>query len=35
MHEAQKLYATLGFRPTGPYLKNPTPGALCFELSLS
>jgi GNAT superfamily N-acetyltransferase len=35
MREAQKLYATLGFRPTGPYLKNPTPGALCFELSLS
>jgi putative acetyltransferase len=35
MREAQELYRTLKFRPTPPYLKNPTPGAICFELSLS
>lgn len=35
MHEAQALYRSLRFRPTAPYLKNPTPGALCFELKLS
>ena len=35
MNEAQALYRTLQFRPIAPYLKNPTPGALCFELSLS
>jgi len=35
MREAQVLYQTLGFRPTAPYLEKPTPGALCFELSLS
>ena len=35
MNEAQALYRTLRFRPIAPYLKNPTPGALCFELSLS
>jgi putative acetyltransferase len=35
MHEAQKLYALLGFKPIGSYLAHPTPGALCFELSLS
>ncbi len=29
------LYRDLGFRETGPYLASPTPGALCFELSLS
>lgn len=29
------LYRSLGFRETGPYLPAPTPGALCFELSLS
>ena len=29
------LYRDLGFRETGPYLPSPTPGALCFELSLS
>lgn len=29
------LYRDLGFRPTGPYLAAPTPGALCFELRLS
>ena len=29
------LYRDLGFRETGPYLARPTPGALCFELSLS
>jgi len=34
MSEAQGLYRTLGFRPIAPYLKDPTPGALCFELSL-
>ena len=35
MREAQVLYQTLGFRPIAPYLEEPTPGALCFELSLS
>jgi GNAT superfamily N-acetyltransferase len=35
MREAQALYALLGFKPIGPYLLDPTPGALCFALSLS
>jgi putative acetyltransferase len=35
MHEAQALYRALHFRPIAPYLQNPTPGAICFELSLS
>ena len=35
MHEAQAMYALLGFKPIGPYLREPTPGALCFELRLS
>ena len=35
MHEAQALYRALDFRPIPPYLKNPTPGAICFELRLS
>lgn len=35
MNEAQALYGELGFKRTKPYLKNPTPGALCYELSLS
>ena len=34
MREAQTLYRTLDFRPIGPYLEHPTPGALCFELRL-
>ena len=34
MREAQILYRTLNFRPIGPYLEKPTPGALCFELGL-
>lgn len=29
------LYRDLGFRETAPYLASPTPGALCFELTLS
>ena len=29
------LYRDLGFRETGPYLANPTPGAICFELRIS
>jgi GNAT superfamily N-acetyltransferase len=29
------LYEDLGFRDSGPYLAAPTPGALCFALSLS
>lgn len=29
------LYRSLGFREIGPYLSSPTPGAICFELSLS
>jgi ribosomal protein S18 acetylase RimI-like enzyme len=35
MREAQALYRGLDFHPIAPYLKNPTPGALCFELRLS
>ena len=35
MTEAQALYRALDFQPIAPYLKNPTPGALCFELRLS
>ena len=35
MREAQALYQMLGFRPIPPYLEEPTPSALCFELSLS
>jgi putative acetyltransferase len=35
MGEAQALYRSLGFREIGPYLEKPTPGAICFELSLS
>jgi putative acetyltransferase len=35
MREAQALYRTLSFSEIPPYLKNPTPGALCFELRLS
>jgi GNAT superfamily N-acetyltransferase len=29
------LYRDLGFRECAPYLPAPTPGAVCFELSLS
>lgn len=35
MREAQSLYRELGFRPIAPYLAQPTPGALCYELRLS
>jgi ribosomal protein S18 acetylase RimI-like enzyme len=35
MREAQALYGLLGFRRIEPYLREPTPGALCFELRLS
>jgi ribosomal protein S18 acetylase RimI-like enzyme len=34
MHEAQGLYASLGFKPTAAYRFNPVPGAAYFELSL-
>ena len=34
MREAMALYRSLGFRETGPYLAEPTPGATCFELNL-
>lgn len=29
------LYRDLGFRETAPYLACPTPGAICFELTVS
>ena len=35
MREAQALYQSLRFRKIPPYLEKPTPGAICFELSLS
>jgi putative acetyltransferase len=35
MSEAQALYGLLGFKRIEPYLREPTPGALCFELRLS
>ena len=35
MGQAISLYRKLGFRETAPYLKEPTPGSLCFELELS
>jgi len=35
MTEAQALYRELGFMPIAPYLPEPTPGALCYELRIS
>jgi putative acetyltransferase len=35
MREAQALYGLLGFKRIEPYLREPTPGAICFELRLS
>jgi putative acetyltransferase len=32
MREAQALYELLGFTRIEPYLRQPTPGALCYEL---
>jgi len=34
MQEAVALYRSMGFRDTAPYLPEPTPGALCLELTL-
>jgi ribosomal protein S18 acetylase RimI-like enzyme len=34
MREAIALYRSLGFREIPPYLEQPTPGAICFELTL-
>lgn len=34
MERAQALYRALGFREIPPYLAEPTPGAICFELRL-
>lgn len=34
MRDAAALYRALGFRETAPYLAEPTPGSLCFALSL-
>ena len=35
MQEAKGLYRTLRFKEIAPYLKDPTPGAICFELRFS
>lgn len=35
LETAIALYRDLGFRETVPYLASPTPGAVCFELTLS
>jgi putative acetyltransferase len=35
MREAQALYGLLGFKRINPYLREPTPDAICFELRLS
>jgi ribosomal protein S18 acetylase RimI-like enzyme len=35
MREAQALYRSLGFKKIPPYLDKPTPGAICFALSVS
>jgi GNAT superfamily N-acetyltransferase len=35
MREAQALYGELGFKRIEPYLPQPTPGAICFELRFS
>lgn len=34
MRPAHALYRSLGFRETGHYLDDPTPGAVCYALSL-
>ena len=34
MREAQALYDLMGFTRIEPYLSEPTPGALCYELKL-
>jgi len=34
MASAQALYRDMGFREIPPYLAEPTPGAICFELKL-
>ncbi len=35
MQPALTLYRALGFKQVEPYMQNPIPGALCFELDLS
>jgi putative acetyltransferase len=35
MKEAQSLYASMGFKPTGAYRFNPVPGTVFLELTLS
>lgn len=34
MRAAQELYASLGFRPTEPYYRNPVPGTIYLALDL-
>lgn len=35
MQSAIALYRALGFRLVEPYMQNPIPGALCFELEIT
>ena len=34
MERALAMYDSIGFERTGPYLENPTPGAICIRLEL-
>jgi putative acetyltransferase len=34
METARRIYAALGFEPCEPFVDNPIPGVVFFELSL-